>query len=50
MSEAIHQETEPKEPIEEFQDLIWIPAPCQKTCPVGTDVPSYVGADLGREI
>ncbi len=27
----------------EFHDKEWIPAPCQKTCPVGTDVASYVG-------
>jgi len=43
MTEAIHRQTEPEELIDEYQDLIWIPAPCQKTCPVGTDVPSYVG-------
>jgi NADPH-dependent glutamate synthase beta subunit-like oxidoreductase len=27
----------------EFGDLQWIPAPCQKACPVGTDAPSYIG-------
>ncbi|NTU60195.1 MAG: FAD-dependent oxidoreductase, partial [Deltaproteobacteria bacterium] len=27
----------------EYQDPHYAPAPCQQTCPVGTDVPSYVG-------
>ena len=27
----------------ESHDIQWIPAPCQKACPVGTDVPSYIG-------
>jgi NADPH-dependent glutamate synthase beta subunit-like oxidoreductase len=27
----------------EYQDPNYAPAPCQQTCPVGTDVPSYVG-------
>ncbi len=26
----------------EFGDIQWIPAPCQKACPVGTDAPSYI--------
>ncbi len=26
---------------DEFCDNEWIPAPCQRACPVGTDVPSY---------
>ena len=26
----------------EQDDVQWIPAPCQRACPVGTDVPSYV--------
>ena len=26
----------------EFGDVEWIPAPCQKACPVGTDAPSYI--------
>ena len=28
---------------DEGYDIQWIPAPCQKACPVGTDVPSYIG-------
>jgi NADPH-dependent glutamate synthase beta subunit-like oxidoreductase len=27
----------------EFDEVEWIPAPCQKACPVGTDAPSYIG-------
>ena len=27
----------------EFRDTEYIPAPCQKACPVGTDAPSYIG-------
>jgi NADPH-dependent glutamate synthase beta subunit-like oxidoreductase len=27
----------------EFHDIEWIPAPCQEACPVGTDIPSYIG-------
>jgi NADPH-dependent glutamate synthase beta subunit-like oxidoreductase len=26
----------------EFDEVEWIPAPCQKACPVGTDAPSYI--------
>ena len=28
---------------DEYPDIQWIPAPCQKACPVGTDAPSYIG-------
>ncbi len=37
------QVTEPKVLYDEYHDIEWIPAPCQEECPVGTDVPSYVG-------
>ena len=37
------QVTEPKVLYDEYHDIQWVPAPCQEACPVGTDVPSYVG-------
>ena len=43
MSHAITPGLEVVEIYDEYQDPDYTPAPCQKTCPVGTDVPSYVG-------
>jgi NADPH-dependent glutamate synthase beta subunit-like oxidoreductase len=43
MTETDTQVTEPKVLYDEYHDIEWVPAPCQEACPVGTDVPSYVG-------
>jgi NADPH-dependent glutamate synthase beta subunit-like oxidoreductase len=43
MTETGIQVTEPKVLYDQYHDIRWIPAPCQEACPVGTDVPSYVG-------
>jgi NADPH-dependent glutamate synthase beta subunit-like oxidoreductase len=43
MTETDTQVKEPKVLYDEYHDIEWVPAPCQETCPVGTDVPSYVG-------
>lgn len=43
MTEIGAQVTEPKVLYDEYHDIQWVPAPCQEACPVGTDVPSYVG-------
>ncbi len=43
MTETGTQVTEPKVLYDEYHDIQWIPAPCQQECPVGTDVPSYIG-------
>lgn len=43
MTEIVAQAKEPKVLYDEYHDIQWVPAPCQKACPVGTDVPSYVG-------
>ncbi len=32
-----------REPYDEYHDPEYIPAPCQQGCPLGTDIPSYVG-------
>lgn len=34
---------EAKGPGDEYLDFDYIPAPCQQGCPLGTDIPSYVG-------
>jgi len=34
---------EAEELYDRHADIQWIPAPCQKACPVGTDAPSYIG-------
>ena len=43
MSEMGIKTAEPILLYDEYQDIHWIPAPCQKACPVGTDAPSYIG-------
>ena len=43
MSETGIKTAEPILSYDEYQDTHWIPAPCQKACPVGTDAPSYIG-------
>ncbi len=32
---------------DEYHDPVYIPTPCQEGCPVGTDIPSYIGL-IGR--
>lgn len=34
---------DPVEPYDEYLDSDFTPAPCQQGCPLGTDIPSYVG-------
>jgi glutamate synthase domain-containing protein 2/NADPH-dependent glutamate synthase beta subunit-like oxidoreductase len=41
--ESLSKTQEAQELYDPYPDIQWIPAPCQKGCPVGTDVPSYVG-------
>ena len=43
MTETTTVLLEPVASGDESHDLLWVPAPCQKACPVGTDVPSYIG-------
>ncbi|MBI5441098.1 MAG: FAD-dependent oxidoreductase, partial [Deltaproteobacteria bacterium] len=43
MSEIITPGLEAVTVSNEYHDSDYSPAPCQQTCPVGTDVPSYVG-------
>ncbi|GAB4281203.1 MAG: hypothetical protein Kow0092_36610 [Deferrisomatales bacterium] len=42
MSDVITPGLETVEVYDEYHDEDYAPAPCQTTCPVGTDVPSYV--------
>jgi NADPH-dependent glutamate synthase beta subunit-like oxidoreductase len=43
MSELDILEIAPIDPDDEYLDADYIPAPCQQGCPLGTDIPSYVG-------
>jgi NADPH-dependent glutamate synthase beta subunit-like oxidoreductase len=43
MSEVITPGLEAVEVYDEYHEEEYAPAPCQQTCPVGTDVSSYVG-------
>ncbi len=43
MSELDLQAKAPIDPDDEYLDSDYIPAPCRQGCPLGTDIPSYVG-------
>ena len=43
MSDLITEGLQALEIYDEYHDIDYSPSPCQQTCPVGTDVPSYVG-------
>lgn len=43
MSELITEGLQALEIYDEYHDIVYSPSPCQQACPVGTDVPSYVG-------
>ena len=43
MNEPDTPDTKPQIGYDEYHDIQWVPAPCQEACPIGTDVPSYVG-------
>ncbi|MDR3553228.1 MAG: FAD-dependent oxidoreductase [Syntrophobacteraceae bacterium] len=43
MDELNVRAADPMERCDEYPDSDFIPAPCQQGCPLGTDIPSYVG-------